>query len=142
MSVQRESRPAGNEAASTPAATGVDDTGQAGARPGTAFQRVPCTRNFPQDTHSQLERRRKAARQLPRLCDRCGARDPLTCRCWTPEPPLSAHAIDAWRSAIQRTLPFGPAVVPIEVLQRLWRNGGGDRELAKRLWAETGGLVT
>jgi hypothetical protein len=32
-------------------------------------------------------------------------------------------------------------LVPIEVLQKLHRNGGSDRELALRVWAETGGLV-
>ncbi len=49
--------------------------------------------------------------------------------------------MDAWRSAIERTLPIGPPLVPIEVLQRLWRNGATDRELAERVWAETGGVI-
>jgi hypothetical protein len=103
---------------------------------------VPCTRRFPQDRHSQLERRQEAAHRLPRICDRCAARDALKCRCWNPDPPMSEHAIDAWRAAIERTLPIGPPVVPLEVLQRLYRrNRGSDRALALRVWEMSGGLV-
>lgn len=102
---------------------------------------VPCTWSFPQDTVSQLRRRREASRRLLRLTDCCGAQDPLSCRCHDPRPRLSEQALDAWRSAIERTLPIGPPLVPLEVLQLLWRNGGADRELAQRVWAETGGLV-
>ena len=78
---------------------------------------------------------------MVRLTDCCGAREPLSCRCHDPQPQLSEQALDAWRSAIERTLPIGPPLVPLEVLQRLWRNGGADRELAEQVWAETGGLV-
>ncbi|MCV7101526.1 hypothetical protein H7I01_14220 [Mycobacterium palustre] len=78
---------------------------------------------------------------MPQHCNRCGARDPISCRCWEPQPPLSEHQVDAWRAAIERTLPIGPPVVDLEVLQRLWRNGGSDRELAERVWTQTGGLV-
>lgn len=102
---------------------------------------VPCTWSHPQDLHSQLERRRNASRRLPAVCDRCGARDPISCRCYDPQPPLTPRAVEAWRAAILRTLPIGPPVVPVEVLQRLYRNGGRDRQLAERVWAETGGLV-
>ena len=116
-------------------------TTDADKTPGSALVWLPCTWDHPQEVPSQLERRRQAARRLPRLCDQCGASDPLRCRCWDPSPPLSEHAINAWRAAIERTLPIGPALVPIEVLQRLYRNGGSDRELALRVWAETGGLV-
>jgi hypothetical protein len=90
---------------------------------------------------SDLERRRDAARRLPRWCDRCGARDPLVCHCSESESPLSDNAMDAWRAAILRTLPIGPPVVPLSVLKRLWRNGGTDRELAERVWALAGGMV-
>lgn len=94
------------------------------------------------DTVSQLRSRRQASRRLPRHCDRCSASDPLLCRCWEPEPPLSENALDAWRAAIKHTLPIGTPVVPIEVLQRLHRNGGADRELAECVWAPTDGLIT
>jgi hypothetical protein len=109
--------------------------------PGTALQWVPCTRSYPQDRHSQIKRRREAARRLAPWCDRCSARDPLLCRCWNPDPPMSDHAIDAWRAAIERTLPIGPPVVPLEVLQRLYRNTGSDRELALRVWEMSGGEI-
>jgi len=55
---------------------------------------------------------------------------------------MSENAIEAWRAAIERTLPVGPPIVPLEVLQRMYRNGGSDRELALRVWHETGGLVS
>lgn len=109
--------------------------------PGRRLCWVPCTWNFPQDIGGQLRRRREASRRLVRLVDCCGARDPLCCRCHNPQPPLSDPALDAWRAAIERTIPIGPPLVPIEVLQRLWGNGGSDRALAQRVWAQTGGLV-
>jgi hypothetical protein len=103
---------------------------------------VAFPQNFPQDTRSQLRRRREASSRMVRLRDCCGASDPLACRCHNPVPPLSENALHAWRAAIQRTLPIGPPLVPLEVLQRLWRNGGADRELAERVWELTGGVVT
>jgi hypothetical protein len=109
--------------------------------PGRRLCWVPCTQTFPQDVASQLRRRREASQRLVRLADCCGARDPLECRCHDPRPQLSERAIEAWRAAIERTLPIGPPVVPLEVLQRMYRNGGSDRQLAERVWAETGGLV-
>lgn len=110
--------------------------------PGKALVWLPCTWQFPQDVPSQLNRRREAARRLPRLCDRCGARDPIVCHCWETEPPLSERALDAWCAAIERTLPIGPPIVPMEALRGLYRrNRGSDRELALRVWAATGGLV-
>lgn len=101
----------------------------------------PLPRVCPTDVAAQLRARRAAANRMPALCGTCGAQDPLSCRCSTPQPPLTQNAVAAWRAAIERTLPIGPPVVPIEVLQRLHRNGGADRELAERVWAETGGLV-
>lgn len=111
------------------------------AEPGRSLQWVPCTRQYPQDVPAQLARRRAAERRLPPICDRCGARDPIRCRCYDPQPKLADHQMDGWRAAILRTLPIGPCLVPIEVLQRLYRNGGTDRDLSLRVWAETGGLV-
>jgi hypothetical protein len=103
---------------------------------------IPCTRPAAaQDRASQLQRRREAASRMVRLRDCCGARDPLTCRCCDTFPPLSDKAIDGWRDAILRTLPIGPPLVPLEALQRLWKNGGTDRELAEQVWAETGGEI-
>jgi len=122
--------------------TSTAESSGIGARePGKALLHVPCTRSYPQDLHAQLHRRRAASRRLPRCCDRCGARDPLLCRCWEPKPPLSDNAIDAWRATIERTMPIGAPIVPIEVLQRFHRNGGADRELAEVVWAQTGGLI-
>lgn len=121
--------------------TASEYNAQPAARPGKSLAWLPCTWDYPQDLRSQLDRRREAALRLPPICDRCGARDPLVCRCWTPEPALTKHQLDGWRAAIERTLPLGPPLVPVEVLQKLYRNQGTDRELALRVWAETGGLV-
>ena len=109
--------------------------------PGRRMCWIPCTKTFAQDVPSQLRRRRDAASRMVRLADCCGASDPLRCRCHEPQPPLSESAVDAWRAAIQDTLPIGPALVPLEVLQRLWRNGGRDQELAEQVWRESGGAV-
>lgn len=100
-----------------------------------------CWVTVPQDVASQLRRRREASQRLVRLTDCCGARDPISCRCHDPKPQLNEKAVDAWRAAIERTLPIGPPLVPLEVLQRLWRNGGTDRELAERVWFETAGAI-
>lgn len=123
---QRKSPRPGKPEANSNADAAVNTTPQTDSRPGSALQWVPCTRQYPQDVASQLRRRGRAGRRLPQ---------------WYPEPPLTDHQIDGWRAAIQRTMPIGPCLVPIEVLQRLYRNGGSDRELAMRVWAETGGLV-
>lgn len=133
--------PANAEGSNTNTSSGKSN-GSGAHGPGKTLVWVPCTRSYPQDPRSQLERRREAARRLPRICDRCSASDPLQCRCWNPDPPLSDHALDAWRAAIERTLPIGAPVVPLEVLQLLYRrNRDGDRELALRVWEQTGGLV-
>lgn len=132
---EREKRPAGNGAQFGTAAD--NDTIPAGRR----LCWVPCTWQHPLDTASQLRRRREASQRLVRL-DCCGVKDPLSCRCHDPHPQLSDKATQAWRAAIERTLPIGPALVPLEVLQRLWRNGGRDRLLAQQVWAETNGAVT
>ncbi len=93
------------------------------------------------DTIAGLHRRRQAARRLARLSDCCGASDPISCRCHEPDPPLTERAIEGWRAAIERTIPIGTPIVPIEVLQCLHRMGGTDRQLAQRVWADSGGVL-
>jgi hypothetical protein len=99
-------------------------------------------RHAPQDTHSQLERRREAKNRSVPLGCRC--RDPLTCRCHVTEPPLSDHALDGWRDAALRVLSDGHLpLTPIEVRRALWKRGPGpDRALAERLHEACGGQVT
>jgi hypothetical protein len=90
------------------------------------------------DTVAGLHRRRYASQRSIPLA--CGCPDPWTCRCT--DPPLSDYAVDGWRNAVEHVLATGQTpILPIEVLQRLWRNGGADRELAARVWEQTGGLV-
>jgi hypothetical protein len=132
--VRRESRPAGNEAAST----AEDDSqynNQPDTKPGKSLVWIPCTRSAPQDTRSQLGRRSGAAKRSVPLD--CGHRDPLLCDCT--QPPLSNHAIDGWRRAAEHVLTTGHVpVLPIEVLQALWRRGGSDRALSEQLHELTG----
>lgn len=107
--------------------------------PGKALVWIPCTRpSAPQDHASRDARRREAAaRSIPLDC---GCRDPWICRCT--EPPLSEAMIDAGRDAAQHILDTGRVpVLEFEVLRALYRRGGADRQLAERLWAETGGLL-
>lgn len=132
---ERKSRQPGKLAAPSTAAD--NDT----VPPAKRLCWVPFPQNFAQDTGSQLRRRREASARMVRLRDCCGAKDPLSCRCHDPIPKLSENAIEAWRAAIERTMPIGPPAVPLEVLQRLWRNGGADRELAERVWSATGGVI-
>jgi hypothetical protein len=109
---------------------------------GKALVWIPCIRSYPQDTASQLRRRQEAARRLPRICDRCGANDAISCRCHNPDPPLSEHALNAWRSAAKHVLETGQTpILPIEVLQLFWRKGGPDRPLAQRVWDQMSGLI-
>jgi hypothetical protein len=136
--VRRESRPAGNEAAST-AADNTQHTDQPDTKPGKSLVWVPCTRPpVSQDTHSQLARRGAAAKRLPPL--ECSCRDPLVCKCT--QPPLSDVAIDGWRRAAWHVLTTGQVpLLPIEALQALHRRGGEDRELAIQLHALAGGEI-
>lgn len=103
--------------------------------PGKTLVWVPCTRNYPQDLRSQLQRRRQAAaRSIPLDC---GCRDPL-CRC--SEPPLTEHAIDSWRDSALHILRTGNMpVLPIEARRALWKRGGSDRVLAELLHDACGG---
>jgi hypothetical protein len=143
----KENPPGGNRGAHTTALSANQSSSPSAAQPadsppGSSLQWVPCLRSYPQDVNSQLERRREAKRRLPRICDRCSARDPIQCRCYDPEPPLTEHQVNSWRDAALHVLGTGRTpILPIEVLQRLYRNGGVDRELAMRVWAQTGGLV-
>lgn len=138
--MRRESRLVGNEAASTATPDDSHYTDQPENQPGKSLVWLPCSWNSPQDRVSQIARRKAAARRLP--VGSCGRHsDPLRCDCFDSKPPLSDNAIDGWRAAIERTLSIGPPVVPVEVLQLLYRNGGTDRQLAQRVWHETGGRV-
>jgi hypothetical protein len=132
--LRRESRPAGNEAAST-AADSTQHTDQPDTKPGKSLVWIPCTWNSPQDTRSQLERRSGAAKRSVPLD--CGHRDQLLCDCT--RPPLSNHAIDGWRRAAEHVLATGQVpLLPIEVLQALWHRGGDDRALARQLHEASG----
>ena len=107
-------------------------------KPGTSLTWVPCTWSSPQDTHSQLERRRAAAHRSVPLGCRC--RDPLSCTCYATEPPLSDHQLDSWRAAALKVLSVGELpLLPIEVRRELWKRGGPDRVLAQRLHEACGG---
>jgi hypothetical protein len=136
--VRRESRPADNEAAST-AADDSQYNDQPDNKPGKSLVWIPCTRALaPQDTRSQLKRRSGAAKRSVPLD--CGHRDPLLCDCT--QPPLSNHAIDGWRSSAEHVLATGQIpLLPIEVLQALWRRGGSDRALAEQLHEASGGVL-
>lgn len=77
-----------------------------------------------------LRSRREAARRLAPL--QCGCPDPWPCRC--SDPPLSRRAVDSYRDAAQHITASGSTpILPIEVLQALYRRGGADRVLAERL---------
>lgn len=104
--------------------------------PGKTLARVPCSRRYPQDLSSQLDRRRSAAdRSVPLDC---GCRDPWPCRCT--DPPLSDHAIDSWRDSALEILRGGHMpVLPVEARRALWRRGGRDRLLAELLHDACGG---
>lgn len=100
---------------------------------------APRLRDSAQDPASQASRRREAAwRSVPLDC---GCRDGRTCKCT--EPPLSARAIDGWRDAALYLLEHSgkTPLLPVEVLQALWRRGGADRALAEQLHALTNGEV-
>lgn len=99
---------------------------------------IPCTRTFPRDLRSQLQRRRQAAaRSIPLDC---GCRDSWPCRCT--EPPLSENALDGWRDAAEHVLAIGQTpVLPLEVRRALWRRGGYDRELAELLHDACSGAI-
>lgn len=112
--------------------------GSAAREPGKALMWVPCTRSFPQDPHSQLERRREAAKRSVPLD--CGCRDVWPCRCSNPQ--LSERMIDAGRAAARHILDGGGIpLLEIEFLRALYRRGGADRRLAERLHALTGGEI-
>lgn len=128
---ERESRPAGNEAASQTAAV------MKSVPPGRPMC-MPCTRQHPQDTAGQLRRRRDASQRVAPLD--CGCPDPWPCRC--SEPPLSERMIDAGRDAARHLLATGQVpMLKFEVLKALWRRGGDDRALAEQVWTLTGGAV-
>lgn len=134
MTQERKSRRPTQPATFPTAAATPDDTG----RPGKALVWIPCTRTFPQDLRSQLQRRRGAAKRSVPLD--CGCRDPYTCQCT--EPPLFGRALDAWRDAALHMLEVGNMpLVPLEVRRALWRRGSADRELAELLHEGCGGAA-
>jgi hypothetical protein len=138
--VRRESRPADNEAASTTAADDAQYNDQPHMKPGKSLVWIPCTRRSPQDTHSQLERRRDAAHRSVPLG--CGHRDPWVCGCYATEPPLTDNQLDGWRDAALKVLSCGQLpLLPIEVRRALWKRGGPDRVLAEKLHQACGGEV-
>lgn len=115
----RRSRLAGNEAASIESSMG---SGHDHSMRGIAAWR----------------RRHDAARRLLSLD--CGCLDPWPCRCT--EPPLSPATVDGWRKAALHLLEAGLVPpVPVEVLQKLWRTGGSDRELAELVHKLNGGEI-
>jgi hypothetical protein len=131
-------------ATSTTPIADTDHNAETDIKPGRTFTRPATPKPLPRicanDVPGQLRARRAESRRLP--VGPCGRHsDPLVCTCFEPDPPLSEHAIEGWRAAIERILPIGPPLVPIEVLQHLWRLGGSDRQLAERVWRETGGRV-
>jgi hypothetical protein len=106
--------------------------------PGKRLVWIPCTRSYPQDTASQLKRRRDAGRRLPTLD--CGCADPWPCR--RSEPPLTEKMIDAGRDAALHLLRCNAVpLLKFEVLQALWRRGGADRVLAEILHEACGGEI-
>ena len=120
------------------AADAHKDTAQAANAPGSALEWVPCTRSYPQDRRSQLERRRGQSRRSVPLD--CGCRDPWPCRCT--EPPLSDRRLDAWQDAAEHILASGRMpLVPLEVRRALWRRPES-RDLAARLHEGCGEAVT
>jgi hypothetical protein len=83
-------------------------------------------------------RRHRAAERLTPLC-RCGP-DPWLCRCRRPQTPLTDHQLDGWRTTAQHLLELGcPPLVEPAVIRALYRCG--DRTLAEKLHALTGGVV-
>lgn len=125
--IERESRPAGSQAATFSAKNGLDRIPQ----PAIHHCSVPRRR-------TQLERRREAARRLPSLD--CGCPDPWPCACT--QPPLSEQMIDAGRDAALHFLRLNHVpILGIEVLRALYRRGGLDRELAEHLHSATRGAL-
>jgi hypothetical protein len=93
----------------------------------------------PRHFHAGGWRRRQAALRLPPI-GRCGCiRDPDRDKHRCGPRPLTEHQIDSWRSAAIGIIEDGHApIVPIEVVRRLWKRGGRDRQLAQQLWELVG----
>ncbi|BBX63032.1 hypothetical protein MSAS_22060 [Mycobacterium saskatchewanense] len=85
----------------------------------------------------QLHRRRLAAdRCEPMACGR--HRDPWTCRC--SDPPPSELAITGAGAAARHLLAHGLLpLLPVDELRGLWRRGGHEQALARRLHDLTAG---
>jgi hypothetical protein len=131
---ERESRPAGNQAAKFSAENDTDSNPLRAYNTGSAPGSTVCW----VDRRSQLKRRQSAAHRLPPLD--CGCPDPWPCTCT--QPPLSEQMIDAGRDTALHFLRLDQVpILGIEVLQALYRRGGLDRELAEHLHAATGGAL-
>ena len=89
----------------------------------------------PRHFHAGGSRRREAALRLPPIGP-CGCiRDPDLDKHRCGVRSLTEHQLDGWRSAAIGIIEGGNApIVPIEVVRRLWRRGGCDRQLAQQLW--------
>jgi len=89
----------------------------------------------PRHFHAGGLRRREAALRLPPI-GRCGCvRDPDLDKHRCGARPLSDHQVDGWRAAAIGIIEDGYVpIVPVEVVRRLWKRGGRDRQLAQQLW--------
>lgn len=87
-----------------------------------------------------LHRRRTEARALRPL--RCGCRDPWPCRHYgADQAPVTDQFVDGYRDAALHLLAEGLLPAPnVEALRALWRRGGEDQQLARRIaedWKES-----
>lgn len=81
---------------------------------------------------AQHRRRYDAAMRCEPLA--CGCRDPLTCRCYDVVEELTEQFVDGYRDAAEHLLAEGFTPAPnIAAMRMLWRRGGGDQRLARRL---------
>ena len=83
------------------------------------------------------KRREATSRSLPL---QCGCRDPWTCRCT--DGALSNYEVDGGRDAALHILATGytPVLAP-DVRRALWRRGGDDQLLVRRLGRLGGGMA-
>lgn len=99
------------------------------------MSRLPAPASANESMTLALARRTKAASRLPALP--CGCRDPWSCACI--RRPLTSQALDGWGDAAGQILAAGHTpMVPIEAMRALWRRGGADRDLVRRLSALSG----
>ena len=86
----------------------------------------------PEPVHVQLRRRRVWSYKCPPL-NCCPCRDPLGCRCHNPAR-INDQYVDGYQDAAQHLLTEGlPPAPNVAALRRLWRRGGQDQRLARRV---------